>query len=279
MSLAIVTGANTGLGFQTALALVAKGYEVLLTSRDSQKGAEAVSRITRSQPLAKVSMLELDLSSMASIENFVSHFQSRFGSWKVLVNNAGAKILSDYSETGFGVEYHYGVNAVGHFALTMDLLKYRSEQARVVSVASIIARFAPAKLGPSGTQQNYKPGLSYSASKLANLAFALELENLLGSSSFSSLAAHPGFARAEPYGPKATRFFESFLAQSAKSGARPIIEAATNSELPGGSYLGPKYLELWGDSSAAKIPARLTPQALQENWKFLENLSGKKLTV
>ena len=279
MSLAIVSGANTGLGFQTALALVAKGYEVLLTSRDSQKGAEAVSRITRSQPLAKVSMLELDLSSMASIENFVSHFQSRFGSWKVLVNNAGAKILSDYSETGFGVEYHYGVNAVGHFALTMDLLKYRSEQARVVSVASIIARFAPAKLGPSGTQQNYKPGLSYSASKLANLAFALELENLLGSSSFSSLAAHPGFARAEPYGPKATRFFESFLAQSAKSGARPIIEAATNSELPGGSYLGPKYLELWGDSSAAKIPARLTPQALQENWKFLENLSGKKLTV
>ena len=279
MSLAIVSGANTGLGFQTALALVAKGYEVLLTSRDSQKGAEAVSRITRSQPLAKVSMLELDLSSMASIENFVSHFQSRFGSWKVLVNNAGAKILSDYSETGFGVEYHYGVNAVGHFALTMDLLKYRSEQARVVSVASIIARFAPAKLGPSGTQQNYKPGLSYSASKLANLAFALELENLLGSSSFSSLAAHPGFARAEPYGPKATRFFESFLAQSAKSGARPIIEAATNSELPGGSYLGPKYLELWGDSSAAKIPARLTPQALQENWKILENLSGKKLTV
>lgn len=279
MSLAIVTGANTGLGFETALALVAKGYEVLLTSRDSQKGAEAVSRITRSQPLAKVSMLELDLSSMASIENFVSHFQSRFGSWKVLVNNAGAKILSDYSETGFGVEYHYGVNAVGHFALTMDLLKYRSEQARVVSVASIIARFAPAKLGPSGTQQNYKPGLSYSASKLANLAFALELENLLGSSSFSSLAAHPGFARAEPYGPKATRFFESFLAQSAKSGARPIIEAATNSELPGGSYLGPKYLELWGDSSAAKIPARLTSQALQENWKILENLSGKKLTV
>jgi NAD(P)-dependent dehydrogenase (short-subunit alcohol dehydrogenase family) len=224
-------------------------------------------------------MLELDLSSMASIEIFVSHFQSRFGSWKVLVNNAGAKILSDYSETGFGVEYHYGVNAVGHFALTLDLLKYRSEQARVVSVASIIARFAPAKLGPSGTQQNYKPGLSYSASKLANLAFALELENLLGSKSFSSLAAHPGFARAEPYGPKATRFFESFLAQSAKRGARPIIEAATNSELSGGSYLGPKYLELWGDSSPAKIPARLTPQALEKNWKILENLSGKKLTV
>jgi NAD(P)-dependent dehydrogenase (short-subunit alcohol dehydrogenase family) len=279
MSLAIVTGANTGLGFQTALALVAKGYEVLLTSRDSQKGADAVARITRFQPLAKVSMLELDLSSMASIENFVSHFQSRFGSWKVLVNNAGAKILSDYSETGLGVEYHYGVNAVGHFALTMDLLKYRSEQARVVSVASIIARFAPAKLGPSGTQQNYKPALSYSASKLANLAFALELENLLGSNSFSSLAAHPGFARAEPYGPKATRFFESFLAQSAKSGARPIIEAATNFQLSGGSYLGPRYLELWGDASSAKIPATLTQQSLKENWKILENLSGKKLAV
>jgi NAD(P)-dependent dehydrogenase (short-subunit alcohol dehydrogenase family) len=279
MSLAIITGANTGLGFETAFALAANGYQVLLTSRDLKKGAEAVSRITRSLPSAKASTLELDLSSMISIENFVTSFQESFGSWDILVNNAGAKILSDYSETEFGVEYHYGVNAVGHFALTMDLLKYRAELSRVVSVSSIIARVAPATLGPAGSKQKYQPGLSYSASKLANLAFTLELENLLGTDTFSSLAAHPGFARAEPYGPKSTKFFESFLAQSAKSGARPIVEAATNKDLPGGSYLGPKYFELWGPSAKAKIPARLTVQVLQENWRILENLSGKKLTV
>ena len=279
MPLAIVTGANTGLGFETALALASKGFEVIITSRSILKGNAAVSRIISANPMAKVSMLELDLASMESINKFVSAYRANYGSWDVLVNNAGAKILSNYAETDFGVEYHYGVNAVGHFALTMDLLKHRAANSRVVSVASIIARFAPSKLGPAGSKQNYQAGMSYSASKLANLAFALELENLLGSVSFSSLAAHPGFARAEPYGPMATRFFESFLAQSAKAGARPIVVAATNKNIPGGSYLGPKYLELWGDSAAAKIPARLTTHELGQNWKILENLSGKKLIV
>jgi NAD(P)-dependent dehydrogenase (short-subunit alcohol dehydrogenase family) len=279
MPLAIVTGANTGLGFETAVALASKGFEVLITSRSTLKGNAAVSRITSANPMAKVSMMELDLASMESINKFVSAYSANYGAWDVLVNNAGAKILSNYAETDFGVEYHYGVNAVGHFALTMDLLKHRAANSRVVSVASIIARFAPSKLGPAGSKHSYQAGMSYSASKLANLAFALELENLLGSESFSSLAAHPGFARAEPYGPKTTRFFESFLAQSARAGARPIVEAATNRKIPGGSYLGPKYLELWGDSASARIPARLTPDELSQNWKILENLSGKKLVV
>lgn len=279
MPLAIVTGANTGLGFETALALSSKGFDVVVTSRNPTKGAQAVSKIKDLNPAAQVSMLELDLSSMESIQRFGDAYRSKYEAWDILVNNAGAKILSAYSETEFGVEYHYGVNAVGHFALTMDLLSIRAQHSRVVSVASIIARFAPRKLGPAGSRQDYKAGESYSASKLANLAFALELENLLGSETFSSVAAHPGFARAEPYGPKSTRFFESFLAQSAKSGARPIVEAAISKQIAGGSYLGPKYLELWGDFAPAKIPSRLSSDELKQNWRILENLSGKKLAV
>lgn len=279
MPLAIVTGGNTGLGFETALGLAGKGFEVVITSRSAPKGEAAIEKILAANPNARISMLELDLSSSKSINKFSTEYESRFGNWDVLVNNAGAKILAKYSETDFGVEYHYGVNAVGHFALTMDLLKLRSGNSRVVSVSSIIARFSPSELGPAGSREHYQPGASYSASKLSNLAFALELQNLLGSNSFSSLAAHPGFARAEPYGPKSTRFFESFLAQSAKSGARPIIEAASNWSLPGGSYLGPKYLELWGDTAAAKIPPILTEAALKENWRNLEDLSGKKLVA
>lgn len=279
MPLAIVTGANTGLGFETALSLATRGFEVVITSRSPIKGQEAVAKISRLHPTAKASMLELDLASMQSIDNFVRAYRSKFGNWDLLVKNAGAKVLSNYSTTDFGVEYHYGVNAVGHFALTMELLQNRSDQARVVSVASIVARLAPSKLGPSGSNENYRPGASYSASKLSNLAFALELQRLLGSNSFSSLAAHPGFARAEPYGPKATQFFESFLAQSAKSGAKPIVEAATNLDIPGGSYLGPKYLELWGEPALAKVPNRLTSSELESNWKILEELSGKKLAT
>jgi NAD(P)-dependent dehydrogenase (short-subunit alcohol dehydrogenase family) len=106
MPLAIVTGANTGLGFETALSLASKGFQVVITSRNVLKGEEAVSRIIQANPLAKVSMLELDLASMESIEQFGSAYRSEFGNWDVLVNNAGAKILSAYSETEFGVEYH-----------------------------------------------------------------------------------------------------------------------------------------------------------------------------
>lgn len=279
MPLAIVTGANTGIGFETARALSEKGFDLLITSRDSEKGERAAALIRVAQRNARVSTLALDLSSMQSIEQFVKQTREQFGSWGLLVNNAGAKVHPRFSETDFGVEYHFGVNAVGHFALTLDLLPLRDERSRVVTVASIVARSAPRTFGPSGSASLYKPAQSYSASKLSNVAFALELQSRLGSENFKSLAAHPGFSKAQPYGSKAARFFESVLAQSASSGALLIIEAATNPEIPGGSYLGPKILELWGKAAEAKIPNLINTKSLKENWRILELLSGRKLIV
>jgi protochlorophyllide reductase len=171
------------------------------------------------------------------------------------------------------------VNAVGHFSLTADLLAHRANISRVVSVSSIVARFAPTTLGPSGSASNYSAGASYAASKFSNYLFAMELQKQFGSELFSSLAAHPGFARAEPYGPSSTRFFESFLAQSAAQGALPIIEAAANSSLPGGSYRVPKILELWGAPSEGIVPKITSEQALKQNWEILESLSGKTLAL
>jgi hypothetical protein len=107
----------------------------------------------------------------------------------------------------------------------------------------------------------------------------MELEKRFGSEFFSSLAAHPGFARAEPYGPKSTRFFESFLAQSAAKGALPIIEAAVNSSLAGGSYRVPRILELWGSPAGGIVPKMTNTQTLMQNWEILESLSGKTLTL
>jgi len=159
------------------------------------------------------------------------------------------------------------------------LLALRAEVARVVSVSSIVARFAPSALGPAGSPKSYSAGASYSASKLSNYLFAIELQNRFGSESFSSLAAHPGFARAEPYGPKSTRFFESFMAQSAAKGALPIIEAATDSSLPGGSYRVPKILELWGEPSEGIVPKITNHESLIKNWEILETLSGKTLAL
>jgi NAD(P)-dependent dehydrogenase (short-subunit alcohol dehydrogenase family) len=276
MPTAVITGANTGLGFETARGLLSKGYRVVITSRDGDRALRAIAKLNQEFPNSRIHSLALDLSKMSSIDSFASEFAARFGHWDLLVNNAGAKVLSKYDQTDFGVEYHFGVNAVGHFALTMDLLPHRNPEARMVSVASIVARFAPKRLGPPKSATEFSPGGAYAASKLSNLLFAIEADRKMQPLNVSSVAAHPGFARAEPYGPKATRFFESFLAQSAQAGAEPII-ASANLSIPGGSYLGPKVLELWGEPKSAKIPDSVSSGSLAENWDLLENLSGRKL--
>lgn len=279
MPLAIITGANTGLGFETARGLLQVGFEVVITSRNLERGEKAVARLRSEYPNGEISALALDLSNQSNVRAFAQRFTQAQKKWDVLVLNAGAKVLSSYQETDSGIEYHFGVNAVGHFALVADLLALRAEVARVVSVSSIVARFAPSALGPAGSPKSYSAGASYSASKLSNYLFAIELQNRFGSESFSSLAAHPGFARAEPYGPKSTRFFESFMAQSAAKGALPIIEAATDSSLPGGSYRVPKILELWGEPSEGIVPKITNHESLIKNWEILETLSGKTLAL
>lgn len=279
MPLAIITGANTGLGFETARGLLRLGYEVVITSRNSERGDKAVARLKSEFPDGQISALTLDLSNQSSVRAFAPSFIRTHKNWDVLVLNAGAKVLSNYRETDSGIEYHFGVNAVGHFALVADLLALRAEVARVVSVSSIVARFAPIALGPAGSALAYSAGASYSASKLSNYLFAIELQSRFGSESFSSLAAHPGFARAEPYGPKSTRFFESFLAQSAAKGALPIIESATDSSLPGGSYRVPKVLELWGAPSEGIVPKITNRESQRKNWEILETLSGRTLAL
>jgi NAD(P)-dependent dehydrogenase (short-subunit alcohol dehydrogenase family) len=259
--------------------LLQVGFEVVITSRDLERGEKAVARLTSEYPNGQISALALDLSNQSSVKAFAPRFAQAHKKWDVLVLNAGAKVLSSYQETDSGIEYHFGVNAVGHFALVADLLALRAPVARVVSVSSIVARFAPRQLGPAGLPLAYSAGASYSASKLSNYLLAIELQNRFGSDSFSSLAAHPGFARAEPYGPKSTRFFESFLAQSAAQGALPIIEAATDSSLPGGSYRVPKILELWGQPTEGIVPKITNRESLIKNWEILETLSGATLAL
>jgi NAD(P)-dependent dehydrogenase (short-subunit alcohol dehydrogenase family) len=279
MPLAIISGANTGLGFETARGLLRLGYQVVITSRDLGRGNAALAKLKAEFPGGAVSALSLDLANQVSIESFTKSFTAAFDKWDVLILNAGAKVLAKYQQTDSGIEYHFGVNAVGHFSLTAGLLAHRAHISRVVSVASIVARLAPTTLGPAGSASSYSAGASYAASKLSNYLFAMELQKRFGSELFSSLAAHPGFARAEPYGPSSTRFFESFLAQSAAQGALPIIEAAANSSLPGGSYRVPKILELWGAPSEGIVPKITSEQALKENWEILESLSGKTLAL
>jgi NAD(P)-dependent dehydrogenase (short-subunit alcohol dehydrogenase family) len=279
MPLALITGANAGLGFESARGLLARGFEVVLTSRDKTRAQKAIGRLQDEYPKGQISALSLDLSIASSVDALASAFSARYPNWDVLINNAGAKVLLEYSETDSGIEYHFGVNAVGHFAITADLLRFRASVSRVVTVTSIVARWASPTLGPLGSKANYSRGESYGASKLSNLLFALELERRFGSSTFSSVAAHPGFARAEPYGPTSTRILESFLAQSAARGALPIIEAASESNIAGGSYRAPKVFELWGKPGEGAIAKSCTLENQEVNWQILEKLSGRKLVL
>lgn len=275
MALAIITGGSLGLGYQTAIGLASGGYDLVITSRADSRGQRANRALTNLFPERSIIYLPLDLSRLESIEVFVAEFAKLGRVWDVLVNNAGAKVLREFHESDFGCEYHYGVNAVGHFALTSDLMALRSRSARVVTVSSIVSRFAPKRLGPTGTPSNYSPGASYAASKLSNLLFALELERRYGSTNFSSVAAHPGFAKAEPYGSKFTNLAERLLAQSARSGAKPILAAATDSM--SGPYLAPRWLQLWGAPSSAKLPRLVTVENQKRNWEILSDLSGREL--
>ena len=279
MPIALITGANAGLGFETARGLLSKGFEVVITSRDQHRASDAIRRLLAEFPDAAVSSLPLDLAKRESVDAFAPLFANRFEQWDVLVNNAGAKVLLEYSETDSGVEYHFGVNAVGHFAITADLMKFRGPVSRVVSVSSIVARWAKATLGPVGTRNQYLRGASYGVSKLSNLLFALELDRRFGSDTFSSVAAHPGFARAEPYGPASTRFFESILAQSADRGALPIIESAASGSISGGSYRVPRVLELWGQPREGLKAKSCNLENQVKNWEILEKLSGRKLAL
>lgn len=279
MPVAIITGANTGLGLETARGLAARGFEIVISSREQTKANQALAWLREEFPAVTVSSLPLDLSKAHSIDLFATAFAERFGTWDLLVNNAGAKVLPEYSETDTGVEYHYGVNSVGHFAITVDLLLHRANLARVVSVSSIVGRAAPKTLGPTGSPGSYSPAESYSASKLSNLLFALELERRLGSDLFRSVAAHPGFAKAQPYGSRSTRFLEFLFAQSAANGALPILKAASDQKVVGGSFMVPRVLELWGKPRKVKLPASCTLQNQEENWNILENLSGRKLVL
>lgn len=277
MGLAIVTGSNVGLGYQASIALAKAGHDLVITSRNFDRGDGARKRLRQLFPERRFEVIKLDLSKRSSVDDFAATFSKLGRPWDILINNAGAKVLPAFKKSEFDCEYHFGANAVGHFAITSDLMPFRSGSVKVVSVASIVAHFAPKELGPIGSPGNYDAGKSYAASKLSNLLFALELDSKYRDFGVRSLAAHPGFARAEPYGSRFTAWAERMMAQSAENGAKPIVAAALGNHES--VYLGPKFMELWGDPVPARIPSAASKRNQDLNWKILSELSGRDFQI
>lgn len=288
---AVVTGANSGLGYHTANALAARGARVILACRNREKAEAAVEAIRANHPAARVEFRPLDLADLKSIEAFARGLGEDLPALDLLVNNAGVMALP-LTRTRDGFEMQVGTNHLGHFALTGRLLPLleAAPGARVVSVASLAHKAGTIDLNDiNWEQRRYNKWQAYGQAKLANLVFAHELHRRLekAGSRILSLAAHPGFAATNLLlaGPRMENsvlgkltmaFGGAAFAQSADRGAIPILHAATAPGLAGGSYWGPDGLmELWGRAAvpAQSMQKARNPETGRSLWILSESLT------
>lgn len=246
--LAIVTGANVGLGYETALALAKKDFEVVLACRNLHKAEKAKANIREIYPEAKVECLEIDLSKLKSVRLFAELFKSKYNQLDLLINNAGI-MMTPYKRTEDGFENQLGSNYLGHFLLTGLLLPYleKTPGSRVVSLSSNAHRWGTIRLDDLHFEQGYNPRAAYGQSKLACLMFSYELDRKLRQHQYQikSVAAHPGITLTNlinHFNP-VTKFIANILSplffHSIKSGALPVLRAALDPDIKGGEYFGP----------------------------------------
>ncbi len=285
---AIVTGANSGLGYDTALELARAGAEVIIASRNEAKGLTAAASIVAKVPAAKVSFELLDLASLASVAAFAERIAETHASLDILVNNAGLMALPTRQTTEDGFEMQFGVNYLGHFALTARLLPLlrQAPTPRVVQLSSLAHRSG--KIDFSDLQGiNYKPWKAYGQTKLAMLIFALELQRRSDANGWNllSTAAHPGFAKTEliANGPGNngviglfSRLAFRLVGHSSAAGALPQLLAATSPDAKPGAYYGPTSLnEMKGPPGIAVIkPQALDLHTAKKLWEISEQLCG-----
>lgn len=280
---AVVTGANTGLGFETARALAEHGATVVLAVRDAEKGRKAAARIS-----GEVSVQALDLTSLESVRDAAAELHTRHTSIDLLINNAGV-MMPPKQTTRDGFELQFGTNHLGHFALTgllLDLL-LPVPASRVVTVSSMGHRLFGAAIHFDDLQweRSYDRGPAYAQSKLANLLFTYELQRRLAARGTTvAVAAHPGVANTElvRYMPAALRPIATavgpLISQSAAGGALPTLRAATDPAVLGGQYYGPDgRVELRGNPQVVASSPQSYDRALQQRlWTVSEELTGVK---
>ena len=259
----VITGANAGLGFETARMLAGAGAELTLACRNRTKADAAVERLRGEHPDAVLDVLDLDLGDLDSVASAAERLLADGRPLDVLVNNAGLMAI-DEARTAQGFEMQYGVNHLGHFALTarlMPLLK-AAPTGRVVSVASMGHRAARGQADPL-LQRPYDRWNAYFHSKLDNLLFTAELQRRLteAGSHVTAMVAHPGGAHTDlgVEGSGITNRLMStvvpFVTQSATAGARPIVRAATDRSLKPGSFVGPRFV-VRGRTPVVERPSR-----------------------
>jgi NAD(P)-dependent dehydrogenase (short-subunit alcohol dehydrogenase family) len=300
---ALITGANSGIGYHAALELALKGAHVLLACRDKARGDAALVRLRAEVPAASAEVVVLDLASLESVCAFGAAELALGEPLDLLINNAGVMAPKRRLETKDRFEIQFGTNVIGHFVLTAVLLPalvraatVRSQRPRVVTLASIAHKQGRLNFDDLQSAKDYKPMVAYGQSKLADLMLAFELGRRLRTagppiSGVMSVAAHPGVANTNLF--QVGEFSAServvrrgfgvaigALLNSEAEGAVPTLFAATSPDVVDGGYYGPQgLLEMRGGDVG---PAKVAPQALDQAaaarlWSECERLSGISL--
>lgn len=275
---AIVTGANSGIGFETAKALAEKGAEVVLACRNLDKAKLAEKEIRSMVRKAKVNVIHLDLADLASVRKFAETFKSKYQSLELLINNAGI-MIPPFTKTAEGFEVQFGANHLGHFALTGLLLDVilTTPKARIVNVSSSAHRMGTIDFDNLNAEKGYNAPSAYAQSKLANLLFTLELNRRLTEigSEVIATAAHPGWT--------VTGLQKGFLhtvsewiGQKPEMGALPTLQAALDPNAGRNDYFGPGgFMEMRGYPQRVETSDAAKDQNLAKRlWDVSEKLTG-----
>ncbi len=289
---AIITGSNTGIGYEAAAVLADKGAHVVLAVRNLEKGNDAKARITSTSPNAAVAVQELDLTSLDSVRKAADELRAAHQRIDLLINNAGV-MYTDKASTKDGFELQFGTNHLGHFALTGLLLDNMLgvDGSRVVTVSSVGHRIrARIHFEDLQLERNYDRVVAYGQSKLANLLFTYELARRLTLKGAPTIAtaAHPGAAdtdllRNMPGGIRQVGQFvwSHFIAQNAEMGALPTLRAATDPGAQSAEYYGPGGVgEQRGNPKVVKSSAQSHDEDIQRRlWTVSEELTGVTYSV
>ncbi len=285
---AVVTGANSGLGYHTALELARNGARVVVASRSDVRGKEAVARIVAAVPDADLDLRGLDLADLSNIRAFADGLRSSYPTIDLLINNAGVMAIPR-SLTADGFEMQFGTNHLGHFALTGLLLPslLAAPAARVVTVSSTAHKPGHIDFDDLMAERRYRRWNVYSNSKLANLLFTYELQRKLAAAGSAAIAvaAHPGTSATNLVTVSAQDSLikrivmpagARLISQSAAKGALPQLYAATAPDVKGGEYFGPNGIaESFGyPKRVDSIPESKDPDVASRLWSVSQTLTG-----
>jgi len=280
----IVTGANSGIGYEATRALALKGATIIMACRNLQKGETAAETIRNEKLTGEVKVMQLDLSDLSSIKHFAQEFRAVYTQLDLLINNAGV-MATPYGKTADGFEMQFGTNHLGHFALTgllIDMLR-KTPQSRVVTVSSNAHMIGRINFNDLNSEKRYQKWVAYGQSKLANLLFAYELQHKLTENGGTTLSigVHPGWTATNlQHNSGFFSFLNPILGQSQEMGALPTLFAATSPEIRGGEYVGPDgFLGQAGYPKVVQSNKRSHDEnAVKRLWEVSEELTGVRFS-